>query len=120
MNPIAAASQAARAAKRQVRGETVVYTRGAVSLVVTAVRGETQWETSDAYDGIQVGDRSTDWIIEVSALVSSGTQWTPTRGDEITVDGITFRPMPFGADKQVWQYHDRQRMAFRVHTKERV
>ncbi len=120
MNPIAAASAAARAAKRQIRGEAVIYTRGAVSLFVTAVRGETLWETSDAYDGIQVGDRSTDWLIEVSALVSSGTQWTPTRGDEITVDGITFRPMPFGQSTQVWQYHDRQRTVFRVHCKERA
>jgi len=120
MNPVQAAMAAAAKAVRQVRGETVTYSRGAVSVFVTAVRGFTAWEKTAPYQGVRVGDRSTDWIIDAASLVVSGTQWTPQRGDEIEVDGVTFRVMPYGPDNQFWQYHDRERTVFRIHTKERV
>ncbi len=120
MNAVQAATAAAAKATRMVRGETVVYSRGAVSIICTAIRGTTSWDRTAPYAGVRVGDRSTDWIIEVAALVSGSTQYTPQRGDEIEVDGVVFRVMPYGPDNQLWQYHDRERTIFRIHTKERV
>jgi hypothetical protein len=121
VSPIAAASAAARAASQSVRGESVTYTRGAYSLTLTAVRGSTAWDRSAPFNGVRVGDRSTDWILEAADLVdSNGDQIKPARQDEITVDGVTFRVMPYGPDNQLWMFHDRDRKYIRIHTKERV
>ena len=120
-SPIAAAAAAARAASQSVRGESVTFSRGAYSLTLTAVRGSTGWDRSAPYGGIRIGDRSTDWILEAADLVdSNGDQIKPARQDEITVDGVTFRVMPYGPDNQLWMYHDRERTYIRIHTKERV
>lgn len=117
---IKAAANAARLASRAVRGETVAYTRGASTVAVTAIRGATGWDREAPYGGVRTGDRSTDWIIAAADLVIGGSAITPERGDTIEVDGITFRVMPFGADNQLWAYHDRDRTVLRIHTKERV
>ena len=96
VSPIAAASAAARAASQSVRGESVTYTRGAYSLTLTAVRGSTAWDRSAPFNGVRVGDRSTDWILEAADLVdSNGDQIKPARQDEITVDGVTFRAVSY-------------------------
>jgi hypothetical protein len=121
VSPIAAASAAARAASQSVRGESVTYTRGAYSLTLTAVRGSTAWDRSAPFNGVRVGDRSTDWILEAADLVdSNGDEIKPQRQDEIAVGGVTFRVMPYGPDNQLWMYHDRDRRYIRIHTKERV
>ena len=127
-SPVAAAAAAAREASRRVRGETVTYTRGAYSVTLLAVRGSTAWDRTAPFNGVRVGDRSTDWLIKqaefrtkLSPLVDSGAaEIQPQRGDEISVDGVTFRVMPYGPDNQLWMYHDRDRKYLRVHTKERV
>ena len=120
-SPIATAAAAAREASRRVRGETVTYTRGAYSVSLLAVRGSTAWDRTAPFNGVRVGDRSTDWLIKQADLVDSGAaEIQPQRGDEISVGGVTFRVMPYGPDNQLWMYHDRDRKYLRVHTKERV
>ena len=119
-SPIATAA-AAREASRRVRGETVTYTRDAYSVTLLAVRGTRDWSRVAPQQGVKVGDRSTDWLIKQADLVDSGAaEIQPQRGDEISVDGVTFRVMPYGPDNQLWMYHDRDRKFLRVHTKERV
>ena len=120
MNPIQAATAAARAAARQVRGESGTYSRGASSLAVTVVKGSTSWDTSSPYAGVRVGDRSVDFLIPANQLVLSGVQWEPERNDEIDVAGVTYRVCPNGDSQQMWTYHDRDRTIYRIHTKERV
>jgi len=120
MNPIQAASQAARAAARQIRGESATYSRGASSLAVTVTRGLTSWDAMSPYSGVRVGDRSVDFLIPANQLVLSGVQWYPERGDEIDLGGVTYRVMPAGEQDQIWLYHDRDRTVFRIHTKERT
>lgn len=120
VSPIAAAAKAAQAASMRVRGETVTFTRGANSCTLQAIRGQRLWERSEAGSGVQVGDRSEDWIVEAADLVISSATVTPARGDTITADGIVFRVMPFGPADQLWQYHDRDRLYIRIHTKERT
>ena len=86
-----------------------------------AVRGSTAWDRTAPFNGVRIGDRSTDWLIKQADLVDSGAaEIQPQRGDEISVDGVTFRVMPYGPDNQLWMYHDRDRKYLRVHTKERV
>lgn len=120
VSPVAAAAMAARSASRAIRGEVVAYTRGAATVSITAIRGVTSWDREAPYNGVRVGDRSTDWIIEAATLRLNGAAITPQRGDEIEVNGLAFRVAPFGPDNQLWQYHDRERTVFRVHTKERA
>lgn len=116
----AAAVEAAMAVSRSVRGESVAYTRGGTTIAVDrAVRGTTDWDRTAPFSGVRLGDRSTDWLILASSLVSGGTQFEPTRGDEIVANGVTFRVMPFGPEKQLWSWHDRGRTTYRIHTKER-
>ena len=120
-SPVATAAAAAREASRRVRGEIVTYTRGAYSVSLLAVRGTRDWSRVAPQQGVKVGDRSTDWLIKQADLVDSGAaEIQPQRGDEISVDGVTFRVMPYGPDSQLWMYHDRDRKFLRVHTKERV
>ncbi len=120
ISPISAASAAAQAAAFRLRRETVTFARGASSVTVQAVRGQRNWERSQPSGGVSIGDRSEDWIILAADLVISSVVVTPQRGDTITANGVTYRVMPFGAADQLWQYHDRDRLYLRIHTKERT
>lgn len=120
VSPISAASAAAQAAAFRLRRETVTFARGASSVTVQAVRGQRSWERSQPSGGVSIGDRSEDWIILAADLVISAAVVTPQRGDTITAGSTVFRVMPFGTNDQLWQYHDRDRLYLRIHTKERT
>lgn len=114
--------QATNAATRRVRGETIAYNNGSESVSIDdAVRGVTSWDRTAPFNGVRVGDKSTDWLITAASLVTAaGAAIEPARTHEITdEDGRVFRVMPFGQDKQLWQWHDRARTTYRIHTKER-
>ena len=120
VSPISAASAAAQAAAFRLRREAVTFTRGGSSVQVQAVRGQRNWERSQPSGGVSIGDRSEDWIILAADLVISSAVVTPQRGDTITAGSTVFRVMPFGPNDQLWQYHDRDRLYLRIHTKERT
>lgn len=119
-SPISAASAAAQAAAFRLRREAVTFTRGGSSVQVQAVRGQRLWERSQVSQGLAVGDRSEDWIVLAADLVISSAVVTPQRGDTITAGSVVYRVMPFGPNDQLWQYHDRDRLYLRIHTKERT
>lgn len=122
VSPVSAAMQATHAATRRVRGEAVTYNNGTEDVSIeSAVRGFTSWDRTAPFNGVRVGDRSTDWLIAAADLVNSeGTAIEPARTHTITDEnGVVFRVMPFGQDKQLWQWHDRARTTYRIHTKER-
>jgi len=120
VSPVSAASTAAQAAAFRLRRETVTFTRGGSSVQVQAVRGQRVWERSQVAQGVAVGERSEDWIVLAADLVISSAVVTPQRGDTITAGSTVFRVMPFGPNDQLWQYHDRDRLYLRIHTKERT
>lgn len=121
VSPFSTAIQAALAAARTVRGETVTYVTDSESIEISgAIRGSTAWDRSAPFNGVRVGDRSTDWLIPAADLVdSNGDQIEPARTHVIQTEQGNFRVMPFGTDKQLWQWHDRERSVYRIHTKER-
>jgi hypothetical protein len=107
---------------RRVTGEPVTFVRGDLTIdIPLATRGATNWNQNAPFNGVRIGDRSTDWIFPILLLVDlERTQLVPERGDVIVSDSGTFRVMPFGPDSQLWQYHDREsRQMYRIHTKER-
>ena len=123
MNALHRATSAAQAATRRLRAQTVMFTRGSISLEIeTAVKGSTNWDRNAAHPNVRIGDRSTDWLIEAALLVDGETQLEPQRDDTITTeDGTVYRVLPFGPDRQLWQWHDRaSQTTYRIHTKERT
>jgi hypothetical protein len=128
ISPVKAALRASHDATRAIRGEAIWYMRGddIRIRVAQATRGSTAWDRSAPFNGVRVGDRSTDWLIEASLLRtrSVGSLYfnaplIPERGDVIQSAEGTFRVMPFGEGSQLWQWHGRDRTVYRIHTKER-
>ena len=122
VTPIQAAQRAGLAAAAAIAGEAITYSRGALSIsIAQAIRGQTSWDATAPFNGVRVGDKSTDFCILAALVVNgSGVVLEPARGDTITVDGRSFRVMPFGPDAQLWQWHDVGRTVYRIHTKERT
>lgn len=112
--------RAAIKANSTIRGENVTYTRGAQTILVEkAVRGSTVWESIEIESGLQIQERSVDWIIE--ATDTDGASWEPRRDDLVTDEnGVVYRVMPLGDTDQVWRWHDRGRQFYRIHSKERA
>lgn len=113
---------AANAISSRVKGEPVTFIRGDLTIEFPlAVRGSTNWDRDATYPGNRIGDKSTDWLIPAALLVDDdGTQLEPAVDDVFISDAGSFTVMPFGPNRQVWQWHDREgRTWYRVHTKER-
>jgi len=116
------AQTAASTMALRVTGEPVTFVRGDLTIdIPLATRSSTNWGQNAPFNGVRIGDRSTDWIIPILLLVDlEGIQLVPERGDVIVSDSGAFRVMPFGPDSQLWMYHDREsRQIYRIHTKER-
>lgn len=116
------AHSAALRAVRRIRQRVVTFRRGLISIEISgAVRGSTDWGNEALDGGVNIQDRSVDWLIPADQLVSAGVFWKPQRDDVIVSDGVEFRVMPFGADDQLWRWHDREgQTVLRVFTKERA
>ncbi len=119
-SPVARAVSSALALSRGIRGEEITYTRDSQTIpVAKAVRGSTVWDSVEVETGLHIQERMTDWII--SATDTDGDSWTPQRDDIVTDEnGVKFRVMPLGDTDQVWQWHDRGRTFYRIHSKERA
>jgi hypothetical protein len=115
MTAFSNATSALMATLKQAAGAAITYRRGANSVPVTAVRGQSNIEIAQA-DGRVIQFTSSDWMIEAANLVINGTAVEPARGDTIEhMVGATtstyevldppFKPMDAGAT------------AYRVYTK---
>ena len=88
-------------------GVTVTYARGANSVSLTAIAGQTHVELSDDLGSLSETDRYIDWLIKPTSLIISSVQVEPRKGDTITrtVDGdshvYTVTEIP-GAE--AWRY----------------
>jgi hypothetical protein len=109
-------------ASLRVSGEDITFVRGDVTIPCKAIRGNTNWDANTAFPGNRVGNRSTDWLIVAADLIPTDETdpLTPKRDDAIQTDAGDFKVMPFGADSQLWKYHDRARQIYRIFTKERT
>lgn len=93
-------------------GRTVTYTRGAESITLTAVVGQTSSvSNTEVAVMVQSGDR--DYLIAVDDL----TFGEPRSGDRIGESGLTFEVQEPGTGEPAWRYSDPERTQYRLHTK---
>jgi len=101
---------------RSVAGKTVTYMRGANSVTLTAVVGQSPHEQLDN-TGMPVTAQSRDYLFEASDLVLASVEVLPQQGDQITDNGSTYAVRSVGSEA-AWHYSDRARTTIRVHTVE--
>lgn len=102
-------------AARALAGVSVTYARGADSVRVKCVMGQTQL-AAESDNGIVTVVNSHDFLFLVSDLVLSNTNILPLRGDTITHSGTTYTVLTSGVDAQ-YRYTDQERKIIRVHTR---
>ena len=94
-----AATADALASLAAAAGRSVIYSRGASSVVLTAVPGDRQREIIDA-DGIPTTVATRDYDINPDDLILDGSETRPQRGDQIaeSLEGttITYEVLPDG------------------------
>lgn len=101
---------------RETAGGTVMYSRGAYSVTLTAVPGQSEYTTTDDV-GMPVTNRTRDFIFKATDLVLNGSVVEPQQGDRIAEDGRVYTLLQAG-DLQPWQYSDWGRSTIRVRTKQ--
>ena len=106
---------AAYKAVRSLSGVTATYARGANSVKLKVVQGQTQL-SSDYGDGVITITNSHDFLILASELILGGSSVIPLRGDTITVNGTVFTVLTMAGEAQ-YRYTDQERKIIRVHTR---
>ena len=104
------------AQEQRAAGETVTYARGAESLTLTAVVGNTVFATNvEGAARISFGDR--DYLIGVADL----TLGAPRIGDRVhhVVGGaaLVFEVQDLDGGEPAWRHSDPDRTTWRVHVK---
>lgn len=94
-------------------GSTVSYRRGATSITLTAVIGQTVFSSNvEGAARIERGDR--DYLI----LVADLTLGVPRIGDRITdANGLVFEVQTPETGEPAWRYSDPERAEYRLHMK---
>lgn len=101
---------------REQAGKTVTYTRGANSVSLTAVVGQSPHEQLDDV-GMPVTAQSRDYLFKASDLVLASVAVEPQQGDQITDSGSTYSVRSMGSEP-AWRYSDHDRTTIRIHTVE--
>lgn len=101
-------------------GVSVSYVRGAYSVTLTGVLGQTQFRTS--MDGASRLDWSeADVLLRADQLILNSAVVTPLRGDRLTISlngtSVVFEPMTPENGEPCWRYSDPQREMIRLHLK---
>lgn len=105
---------------KQHAGETLVYSRGAHSVEITAPKGKTLLSITDGLGGTRIEWTDADFLIMASELILNGAQVEPERGDRIThtVDGAsTVYEVRAPQGEPPWRWSDSFNVTMRVHAK---
>ena len=94
--------------------DPITYSRGAVSLSITATKGTTSFD-SEQSDGSMIRFESIDYLIEAATLTP--TMGLPQDGDLIHDGDHTYELLALNG-AQPFRYSDRHRTIIRVHTKQ--
>lgn len=100
---------------RLLSGRSVTYTRGAGSVSLTCIPGQTQF-SADSGDGIVTYTNTDDFLFLTSELIISGSAITPRKGDTITDNGTVHTVFCIGPDAQ-YRYTDQEKRIIRIHTR---
>lgn len=82
-SPFQTAAKAALPAFRAVFGESVTYTRDALSVALTAIRNSQGTDVLDT-QGVYARAGRTEFLVKVADLVLGGAAAEPAHGDTIT------------------------------------
>lgn len=99
----------------------VTYRRGADSLEIEAIPGQTKYESGNT-DGLIEQYQMRDYTIEAAALIINGSVVLPEAGDQIVEtdsqgNETVYELMSPGGDMPAWRFADHGRTHLRVHTK---
>lgn len=107
--------------RQEADGVSVIYRRGAQSVTLTAVPGQSILRLSDRYGNSRVERTQTDYMVLAADLELGGSATEPQRGDTIeqTLGGVTLtlKVLPPGEGEPCWRWCDENRTAYRIHTK---
>lgn len=107
--------------RQEADGAEVTYRRGAQSVTLTAIRGQSLLRISDRFGNSRVERTQSDFLVLASDLELGGTATTPQRGDTIedTINGkaLTYKVLPPGEGEPCWRWSDEARTGYRIHTK---
>lgn len=114
LNPAQTARDIALAAHFRARGVSITYGRGAGSVTVTALLGNT--EDLRTEDNRATLSTSRDFIVKAATLRVGGALVQPARGDVITLSGVTYQVLPLpGQDTH--RPLDPRGVYIRIHTR---
>jgi len=108
---LAAAHRAAAA----VHGVACTYTRGAASVELTALRGQTRFEAEDE-EGVVTQFVSADFLVLAADLALNGAETAPMKGDRILCDDKTYEVLRLGGEQCFAA--DPTGTRLRIHTKQ--
>jgi len=119
MSLATAVAAAVKTAKR-IAGVTVVYRRGADSVVLEKAIKTNVSVPIQRDGGLTTEVERTDWIIQADELVLNETEIEPAEGDQLDQIGgsktLTYEAMPIGTER-CFKPLDPHGTAWRVHTK---
>lgn len=98
-------------------GREVVYSRGATSITMTALKGSVLLKLSDPAGGARTLRTQDDYVILASALGELGE---PEEQDRVqdAGEGKDYLCLPPGGEEAAWKYTDATHALIRLHTKE--
>ncbi len=102
--------------------DTIIYSRGALSLTCKATLGRKLLRTQDGNGQTRIEVTDADFLIRTSDLVLEGLPIEPERGDQILLDGATIRSLyevaPYSDEPPFrWSDSQKDRLLCRVHAK---
>lgn len=99
---------------------SVVYSRVAASVTISATLGHTDY-TAEDLDGITVQTKMLDFIVATADLILSAAQVLPEVGDEIRLvqgsDTLVFQVLPIG-DAGHYRMSDPHGAMLRIHARQ--
>lgn len=95
--------------------QTVTYSRGAQTAIVSATRGSSNYEELDA-DGIVHRHQTRDYIVRTADMLLGGSPIKPQDGDRVLDGAQTYVVVSLNGDPP-WRYTDAHRSGMRIHTK---
>lgn len=100
--------------------KTVVYQRGAETVLVSATVGSTLMKLTDDYGNVYMERTDRDYLIPSAALILDGVPVRPQRGDVIREpvgsETWVYEVMAPGGEPE-WRWSDPHRVILRIHTK---
>src|SRR5262245_34398571 len=99
-------------------GRTIVYSRGATSLTLTAIKGSVLLHLSDGMGGTRILRTQDDYIVRAGDLAGLDPP-EPALADCIQdqAELRNYAPLPPGPGEAHWRYTDSTRVLMRIHTR---